>query len=197
MRFFVKSLLVGLTVLSVCWFLGFVYFVNTVFSYVDKKVEGVKVPSYCGIAVLTGGRYRIAKGLELLEEGKGKRLLISGVQDGVKLHEIAALEKVHLYDDMPIDLGYKARDTVGNAKEIKDWAQKYGFKYIYAVTSFYHVPRSQLELRHYLPEIEVYFVAVSSGYVRRHWWLHFGSFKFLMAEYAKFIAVWMQYAFKG
>ena len=149
-----------------------------------------------GIAVLTGGRKRIAKGLELLDEGKGARMLISGVSEGVTLYDIAELEGVTLYDDMPVDLGYKARTTVGNAKEIKAWVEKNGYQRLIAVTSFYHIPRSLLELQYEMPETGIRFVAVSSGYVRKQWWKHWGSFCFLAAEYCKYLAVKLKYAFK-
>ena len=186
----------GIVVLSLLllWFAGLSLFTYKVFSYIDAAAE-ISVPSESGITVLTGGRHRIAKGLELLEQGKGRRLLISGVQNGVRLDEIAAQEKVHLYDDMPVDLGYKARTTEGNAKEIRDWFHKYRFKTLYAVTSFYHVPRSRLELLHEMPDADIRFVAVGSEFVQPQWWSHLGSFKFLAAEYCKYMIVKLQYWF--
>lgn len=182
-----------LITIGLLWLLGFIWFSHSVFAYIKQPDLSFDNPRKVGIAVLTGGRYRIKKGLDLLEQGVGSRMLISGVQTGVRLDEIAAIENVNLYDDMPIDLGYKARTTVGNAKEIKEWADKNGFEIIYAVTSFYHIPRSRLELEHLLENKEIYFTAVSSGYVRKHWWRHWGSFKFLCAEYCKYLAVFMQY----
>lgn len=180
-----------LLTLAALWMMGFVYFSATVFNYTKQKLE--VSDKNAGIAVLTGGRHRISKGLELLELGKGKRLLISGVKKGVRLDEIAARENIHIYDDMPIDLGYEATTTVGNAKEIKTWADKYDFKAIYAVTSFYHIPRSRLELANVMPEKDIRFVAVNSEYISPKWWKNFGSFKFLAAEYCKFLTVWGQY----
>lgn len=190
-----KTVIGTLCGILLLWFAGFAWFTHTVFTYIHADTQGISVPSESGIAVLTGGKHRISKGLELLEQGKGKRLLISGVQKGVRLDEIAEREKVHLYDDMPVDLGYEATTTEENAKEITAWADKYKIKTIYAVTSFYHIPRSRLELKHEMPEKDIRFVAVSSGYVHKHWGRHWGSFKFLTAEYAKFLAVWLQYWF--
>ena len=189
----VKSCLGVLLLLLTLWAIGFVFFSNYVFKYIQQMPARVKDTQTVGIAVLTGGRYRIAKGVELLNEGFGSRLIISGVLDGVTLHDIALEDKVIVYDDMPIDLGYEARTTVGNAKEIKAWAEKYKIKTIYAVTSFYHIPRSRLELKHYMPDVTFYFAAVSSGYVRSQWWKHWGSFKFLVVEYCKYLAVMVQY----
>ena len=177
--------------LALVWLAGFIYFCAEIYSYTKEKIEPSNKPA--GIAVLTGGRHRIAKGLELLDAGQGKRLLISGVQKGVVLDEIAERENIHLYDDMPIDLGYEATTTVGNAKEIKAWADKCKFDVIYAVTSFYHIPRSRLELKKIMPEKDIRFVAVNSEYVSPEWWKNFGSFKFLAAEYCKFLLVKLQY----
>lgn len=162
-------------------------------EFIPQKQEMNKTQKETGIAVLTGGRNRIAKGLELLDEGKGGRMLISGVSDGVTLQDIAELEGVQLYDDMPIDLGYKARTTVGNAKEIKEWVMKNGYHRLVAVTSFYHIPRSLLELEHAMPDIGIRFHAVSSGYVQKQWWKHWGSFCFLASEYCKYLAVQLKF----
>lgn len=157
-----------------------------------KAAFGTPEAKPAGIAVLTGGRNRIAKGFELLNLGKGVRMLISGVQPGTTIGAIAAREDVK-FDGQPVELGYYARDTKGNAKEIKDWAQKYGFGTIYAVTSFYHVPRASLELLQAMPGADIRFVAAGSEFVRRDWWRSFSSFKFLMFEYTKFLAVAAQY----
>ncbi|MBP3687037.1 MAG: glycoside hydrolase family 99-like domain-containing protein [Alphaproteobacteria bacterium] len=170
------------------------------YAYLDKTREVldgryVRKPDTppLGIAVLTGGRNRIAKGLELLNNGVGDRLLISGVRPGTNLGVIAAREDIILKDGQPIDLGYQATDTVGNALEIKDWVQKHKMNKLAVVTSFYHIPRSALELKHALGECEIVFYAANSPYVLRRWWTSWRSFWFLTAEYAKFLAVYLQY----
>lgn len=175
------------------WLAGFICFTANVFKYIGQEPDKNKIQRPAGIAVLTGGRYRIAKGIELLNNGYGEQLLISGVTKGVTLHDIAARDQVEIYDDMPLTLGYSATTTVGNAREIKNWADMHQIKTIFAVTSFYHIPRSKAELKHLMGDIDIRFVAVSSGYVRKHWWKHWGSFKFLAAEYCKYLAVKLQY----
>jgi len=190
-----KILMVSIVILLALWSVGFAFFSHYVFDYIGQNPDKDNVKKPVGIAVLTGGRYRIAKGIELLNSGYGEQLIISGVTKGVTLHDIAQKEKVEIYDDMPLTLGYSATTTVGNAKEIKNWADMYKIKTIYAVTSFYHIPRSRAELKHLMPEVDIRFVAVSSGYVRKHWWKHWGSFKFLAVEYCKYLAVKLQYCF--
>jgi len=199
-----KFLLIMFVVtLLVCWFIGLMNFTDKVFSYLDAEQEAKledtiqnNAEQKTGIAVLTGGRKRIAEGLKLLDNGVGQRMLISGVSKGVTLEDISKLEKVRLYDDMPVDLGYSARTTVGNAKEIKNWVEKNGYQRIVAVTSFYHIPRSRLELKHFMPKTEIRFVAVSSGYVQQRWSKHWGSFCFMAAEYCKYLAVKLKYLFR-
>ena len=151
-------------------------------------------PSPIGIAVLTGGINRIEKAIQLLNEGVGERLLISGVRPGTSLGVIASRKDVILKNAQPIDLGYEATDTVGNAKEVREWTEKYHIKEFYVVTSFYHIPRSRLELQHELPEAVMHFVAVDTPNVLPEWWKNWRSFKFMAAEYTKFLIVYLQYA---
>lgn len=174
-------------------FAGFILFAETVFSYLDKPVLDKSSPDTTGIAVLTGGRNRIGKGIELLLAGYGARLMISGVKPNVSLEEIAAHDGIVLTQNLAVDLGYKATDTVGNAKEIKAWVKENEFDKVYAVTSFYHIPRSRLELEHEISDMDIRFYAVQTGYVVRQWWRSLGSFKFLAAEYIKFLIVYVQY----
>lgn len=150
-----------------------------------------------GIAVLTGGRNRIAKAVELLNGGYGERLLISGVQPGIGLQVITSREDIRLESSQPIDLGYRATDTVGNAREVREWAGKYGMKEFYVVTSFYHIPRSRLELEHEMPEAVMHFVAADTPNVSPEWWKNWRSFRFMAAEYTKFLLVYAQYNLLG
>jgi len=148
-----------------------------------------------GIAVLTGGRNRIAKAVELLNGGFGERLLISGVKPGVGFQLINAREDVKIDNSQLVELGYKARDTVGNAKEVRDWARRHKMNEIFVVTSFYHIPRSRLELEHALKDVKINFVAASSPNVAREWWKKPGSFWFLAVEYVKFLVVYLSRLF--
>ncbi|MBO5284339.1 MAG: YdcF family protein, partial [Alphaproteobacteria bacterium] len=117
----------------------------------------------------------------------------SGVCAGLELEDIAKRDGFEIKDNMPVELGYEARDTVGNAKEIKLWAEKHGLKSVIGVTSSYHILRSRLEILHEMPEVSLEFAAVRSPYVKKDWWNSFESFKFLAAEYSKFLAVFVQY----
>lgn len=187
---------IGLMLVFV-WLGGFMLFCRIVFGYAEiMPVSGVNYDK-TGIVALTGGRNRIARAVEMLRGGKGERLLISGVQKEVALEQIAEREDIARLDGLAIDLGYEATDTVGNAKEIKQWVEKNGFTRLNVVTSFYHIPRSRLELRHLLPQQEISFTAVSSPFVLGQWWWHPKSFCFLAIEYTKFLIVYVQYNMLG
>ena len=157
-------------------------------------VSSADKPTPIGIAVLTGGINRIEKAIQLLNDGVGERLLISGVRPGTSLNLIASRKDVVLKNAQPIDLGYEATDTVGNAREVREWTEKYNIKEFYVVTSFYHIPRSRLELQHEMPDAVMHFVAVDTPNVLPQWWKNWRSFKFMAAEYTKFLIVYFQYA---
>jgi uncharacterized SAM-binding protein YcdF (DUF218 family) len=105
-----------------------------------------------GIAVLTGGADRTETGLQLLEEGRAERLIISGVARGT---DLAMLGRVANLDVAPIAprivLGRAAATTRGNAAEIAAWAQATRTGSIRVVTAWFHMPRAMLELRRALP----------------------------------------------
>lgn len=196
MCFRATAIVVFLTFLA--WLLGGVYFCRMVFQFADERAVVVPAfPEKAGVAALTGGRNRIARGVELLEMGVGSRLLISGVQKGTTFAQIAAREDVHLKEGQAVDLGYQATDTVGNALEIKAWVNEHQLERLAVVTSFYHIPRARLELERFLPALNMRFYAVKTPFVLREWWKSPRSFGFLMAEYTKFLVVYAQYKVLG
>lgn len=142
-----------------------------------------------GIVALTGGAARIDGALALLANGRGERLLISGVNPAVGRREIARLverEQRQAFDGS-VDLGHRARDTVGNADEARAWVEKNGFRSLIVVTSDYHMPRSMIELARAMPDVALIPYPVSSPHLDMgRWWRHTTSLKLLMAEYLKY-----------
>ena len=117
-----------------------------------------------GIVVLTGGAKRMERGLDLLERGKAKRMLVSGVDRSVRPIELA---KHHKTDPALfkccIDLGREAVDTRSNAEETVRWANRHKLKTIRLVTTDWHMPRASFELsRQGGDAVEVYGDAVQS-----------------------------------
>jgi uncharacterized SAM-binding protein YcdF (DUF218 family) len=100
-----------------------------------------------GVVVLTGGAKRIDRGLEVLEKGKARRMLISGVDLDVKPAELAAEYKrpMKLFNCC-IDLGFRAVDTRSNALETARWVARNKVKTLRVVTHDWHMRRGLLEL---------------------------------------------------
>lgn len=175
--------LVG-TVGVVVWIFafGFILFAVNVMRAPERTAEQAD-----GIIVLTGGQLRVKAGLKLLEEGRGRRLLITGVNPRTRKADIArtlGLTETEL--KCCVDLGYEALNTRGNANEARAWARKYGFKSLIVVTSSYHMTRSLIELTSKMPDVVlVPYSVVPQRFRDREWWLDFHTTRVLLSEYIK------------
>ncbi len=163
---------------------GFFIFTSSVMRYKPRgDVSGD------GIVVLTGGVFRILEAVNLLGQGKARRLLISGVNRRTGKNELRRLtgHGDGLFDCC-IDIGYQALNTVGNAKETRKWAQTKRFTRLIIVTSNYHMPRSLVELSRVMPNVElVAFAVVPRNFKIESWWRHPGTTRLLASEYVKFL----------
>lgn len=111
------------------------------------SLEPPDSPRADAIVVLTGGYQRIDRAVELLQNGAGQRLLISGVNPATTGKHIKVLTRSP--DDLfacCVDIGHDALDTTGNATETARWIRGRGYKSIILVTNNYHMPRSMAEL---------------------------------------------------
>ncbi len=141
-----------------------------------------------GIVVLTGGDERITTGLELMADGRGRRLLISGVNRANKSPEELSRRIGEALPACCIDLGYQAINTIGNADEASNWASHWGFRSILVVTSDFHMARSLVEFSRAMPGIELIAHPVPSRYSRQPWWSSRTLAQTLAGEYVKFLA---------
>jgi uncharacterized SAM-binding protein YcdF (DUF218 family) len=131
-----------------------------------------------GIVVLTGGAKRLERGLDLLEQGKARRMLISGVERTVRPIELATrYGKEEKLFDCCIDLGREAVDTRSNAEETADWIERHKFTSVRLVTTDWHMPRASFELRRQTEGLVVVTDAIQSR----------PSFRTLFVEYNKYI----------
>ncbi|MBA3447963.1 MAG: YdcF family protein [Pseudaminobacter sp.] len=103
------------------------------------------------IIVLTGGQARIDAALDLLQSGKGERLLISGVHPAAgreSLRKATGGDKKMF--SCCVDIDHAALDTIGNAEESAKWVENHDYGSVILVTNNYHMPRSLLEMGRFL-----------------------------------------------
>lgn len=174
--------LVGL--LLALYALGFL-----VFAAVLERHSPNNVTAADAIVALTGGEGRIAEAVKLLDDGKGARLLITGVHPEVKPATLKkTLSGPSAKFDCCVDLGRQAEDTIGNATETAAWVRNHTYHSIILVTSTYHMPRAALELQRAMPDVEITRFPVVQGTLHLDgWWDFPGTTKLLVSEYSKYL----------
>src|SRR5579864_3880618 len=180
--------LAALAVLALIWASGLMAFA----ARVERSTPPPDPPAADGIVALTGGSSeRIAAALQLLQAGKAKRMLISGVSREVTRAELQTLTGAQqpVYDCC-VDLGFTAANTVGNAIETARWARSKGYRSLILVTADYHMPRARLELRAAMPEALVYPYPVATNELSAgRWWKSGQGAERMSLEYMKYLAV--------
>ncbi|MGY6710042.1 MAG: YdcF family protein [Rhizobiaceae bacterium] len=141
------------------------------------------------IIVLTGGSARVDTGVELLMAGKGRRLLISGVNPRARIED---LQRVTGADrqlfECCIDIDHAALDTIGNAEESARWVVEHAFASVILVTNNYHMPRSLMEMRRYVGDLDLQPYPVVAGRLDNAEWLRRpAALRVLFTEYVKLI----------
>jgi uncharacterized SAM-binding protein YcdF (DUF218 family) len=188
-----RSLAVKLALLCcialVVGFAAFVWFLPEEQIPLDNNADG--------IVVLTGGTSRVTDALELLASGRGKRLLITGVNPGTTTGDIA--RQTGAYDRLLsccVDLDYSAQNTLGNAVQARIWANDNNFHSLVVVTSAYHMPRALAELAHQLPDAALIPFPVVSDRLRiEPWWSNGTTTRLVLSEYLKYLFAKMRMRF--
>lgn len=180
--------LAALLIAALLWACGLLAFGQRV----ANSTPAPDPPEADGVVALTGASsLRISTAMQLLDNGVGKRLLISGVNRAATRADIREVARAAGDAwDCCVDLGFKAADTQGNARETADWVRHNGYTSLIVVTSDYHLPRSLLELKAAMPGVKLigYPVATSTVDAKR-WWRKGGDAKRFAFEYCKYLAV--------
>ena len=179
-----RRLLFGLVFLALVLVAGFFWFLADL-----PQNPADPERSTDAIVVLTGGAGRVSRGLELLEAGKAKKLFISGVYYAVDVNELLRVAERKPEDlTCCISLGYEAGDTRGNAAETAAWIRKQGYRSLRLVTSAYHMPRSLLQFRRLMPEVEILIHPVfPEDWEPGGFWPLPGRIDLLLQEYGKYL----------
>ena len=154
-------------------------------------------PQADAIVALTGASVlRLEAATELLEEGLGQRLLISGVNREATRQQVrATLKTAGRAFDCCVDLGFQAENTRGNARETSGWVHYHHYKTLIVVTADFHMPRAILELHAAMPGVTLYPYPVETGAVDvKGWWTRGDDARRMTIEYCKYLAILVQHA---
>lgn len=159
-------------------------------GHVSRLAAPAELRQADAIIVLTGGHSRLDVAVDLLRDGKGRRLLISGVNPIAGADDLrrATGGDAGLFACC-VDIDHAATDTVGNATESAKWVSANAFGSVILVTNNYHMPRSLMEMRRYLPSAELQpYPVVNRRLDNGAWLAKPDAVRVMFVEYAKFLA---------
>ena len=191
----IKALLFVVLLAGLALLAGFWMFTRSVARQADlsRQLSPASLPDADGIVVWTGpGGGRLQAGADVLNAGKGERLLISGVNGSNSREDIIEVMEIDpALADCCLDLDYAAIDTAGNARETWAWTEALGYEHIILITSAYHMPRAQVMLGSKAGRIRVTPYAVS-GASYEGWWKDEELRERLAREYGKLLVTYFQ-----
>lgn len=178
-----RTLWLAVVLMAGAYCIGFVLFASNLPRTPDRAVRAD------GIVALTGGDSRLFAAAALLEDGAGKRLLISGVYRSITKTELKRLVHGGARFDCCVDLGFAATSTRGNAAEAAQWARAHGYKSLVVVTSDYHMPRTLNEFSARMPAVRLLpYPVEEAGIDVDQWWTDMRTLRVLQLEYVKYLA---------
>ena len=172
----------AVSLLLLLYALGFVLFAFTLGKPAPANAETTDAA-----VVLTGGSGRIEHAIDVVRQGKAKRLLVAGADPSVTKRDLAQ----RIPGSAPllkccIDLGSESVDTRSNAEEAGRWLAAHNFHSLRLITSDWHMRRARYEFRRVLRDKYV----IVPDAVRTE-----PTFFTLFGEYNKYvlrrIAVWV------
>jgi uncharacterized SAM-binding protein YcdF (DUF218 family) len=166
--------------------LGFVLFLHQI-----PEQEILPDRPAAAVIALTGGPERIADAIDLMERGYAGRLLISGVNPSLTRADVIRMAPRHRkLIECCVDLGYEARNTIGNAREARQWMKDHELRgAVIVVTANFHMPRALLEMSRVMPGTQLLpFPVVTERSREGLWWRDPAMARLWGLEYVKYLA---------
>ena len=188
---------VRLAIILICtaFLIGFAVFTSTITAMVQPQ----SLAPADAIVVLTGGTDRLKPAFELLKNGSGKKLLISGVNPETTKQDIT--RSYNIAPDLAaccVELDQIAANTVGNATQSAKWLRANRFKSVTLVTSNYHMPRARKELQRLSGTIKITpFPLVNSDLGNWKWLEQPDAFRLILTEYLKYSLTTVRHLIAG
>ena len=127
--------------LALLYALGFILFAFTL-----GKPAAPGAGATDAVIVLTGGPGRIEHAIDVLRDGKAKRLLVAGADPSVTKADIARrVGGSRTLLQCCVDLGSESVDTRSNAEESARWLARRHFQSVRLITSDWHMRRAAYE----------------------------------------------------
>ena len=167
------------------------HFIFFFFLVKNFKSDYTTIKSIDSIVVLTGDKFRISKGMEILSNGIGEKLLLSGVNKNIKLTNIKnEFPKYKNFFDCCVEIENISSNTFENSRETFLWLEKNKYDSVLIVSSDYHMPRAKLEFEKFLNTKNTYYHPVNSN----NNLMAIGKIKKLFLEYVKYMRTYISLA---
>jgi uncharacterized SAM-binding protein YcdF (DUF218 family) len=188
----IKRLFVIAILVFAAYAAGFVWFA---FDLTDEnKYPDTRTDA---IIALTGERFRITSSIEELSHGRSPKLFISGIYEDAPINRVIDQTLDRLGKPRKnslrakIETEDKATSTLENAIETSHWIKANNIESIRLMTSFYHMPRSELIFKRYMPELVIVPHPIKVPGEGANPFESRRMFSLALSEYNKFLVVYL------
>ncbi|MFL6725459.1 MAG: YdcF family protein [Sphingomicrobium sp.] len=116
------------------------------FAFTLGKPAAADAAATDAAVVLTGGPGRIEQAIDVLKQGKTRRLLVAGTDPSVTKPDLARrIPGAGKWLACCVDLGTESVDTRTNAEEAARWLGKHHYRSVRLITSDWHMRRAGYE----------------------------------------------------